>query len=41
VYYKKAGVDIVVLLCGGDKSTQEADVEKEKKILEELEHGTA
>jgi putative component of toxin-antitoxin plasmid stabilization module len=25
---------------GGDKSTQEADVEKAKEILEELEHGT-
>jgi putative addiction module killer protein len=39
VYYKKAGVDIVVLLCGGDKTTQDADVEKAKEILEELEHG--
>jgi putative component of toxin-antitoxin plasmid stabilization module len=26
--------------CGGDKSTQEADVEKAKEILEELDHGT-
>ena len=41
LYYKKAGVDIVVLLCGGDKSTQDADIEKAKEILGELENGTA
>jgi putative addiction module killer protein len=40
VYYKKAGVEIVILLCGGDKSTQDADVERAKEVLEELEHGT-
>jgi len=38
VYYKKIGNDIVVLLCGGDKSTQEADIAKAKKILKELEN---
>ena len=41
LYYKKTGVDIVVLLCGGDKTTQSEDIEKAKKILKELEHGTA
>jgi putative addiction module killer protein len=40
VYYKKVGDDIVVLLCGGDKTTQDADVEKAKEILKELEHGS-
>ena len=37
LYYKKTGFDIVVLLCGGEKSTQKEDVEKAKKILKELE----
>ena len=40
LYYKKAGGDIVVLLCGGDKSSQDADIEKAKEILKELENGT-
>jgi len=38
VYYKETGREIVVLLCGGDKSTQEADIAKAKRILEELEN---
>jgi len=38
VYYKKVGNDIVVLLCGGDKSSQQEDVVKAKKILKELEN---
>jgi putative addiction module killer protein len=38
VYYKRTGHDIVVLLCGRDKSTQEADIAKAKKILEEIEN---
>jgi putative component of toxin-antitoxin plasmid stabilization module len=29
----------VVLLCGGDKSTQDEDIDKAKKILKELENG--
>ena len=37
LYCKKIGFNIVVLLCGGDKSTQEEDVEKAKNILKELE----
>jgi putative addiction module killer protein len=40
LYYKKAGTEIVVLLCGGDKSTQEADIAKAKELLKELENGT-
>jgi putative addiction module killer protein len=38
LYYKKIGNNIVVLLCGGDKSTQDEDVVKAKKILKELEN---
>jgi putative addiction module killer protein len=38
VYYKEDGKEIIILLCGGDKSTQQADIEKAKKIaLEPLE----
>jgi putative addiction module killer protein len=40
VYYKKAGNEIVVLLCGGEKSTQDADIAKAKELVEELENGT-
>ena len=32
VYYKDTGREIIVLLCGGDKRTQETDIEKAKKI---------
>jgi putative addiction module killer protein len=30
LYYKDAGKEIVILLCGGDKSTQQADIAKAK-----------
>ncbi|MDR2136420.1 MAG: type II toxin-antitoxin system RelE/ParE family toxin [Treponema sp.] len=37
IYCKDPGREIIVLLCGGDKSTQQADIEKAKKIaLESL-----
>ena len=39
VYYKKVMGNVVVLLCGGDKSTQEADIKRAKDILRELENG--
>ena len=32
VYYKDTGREIIILLCGGDKSTQQADIAKAKKI---------
>jgi putative addiction module killer protein len=32
VYFKDTGKEIVILLCGGDKSTQTADIEKAKKL---------
>jgi putative addiction module killer protein len=40
IYYKMADTEIVVLLSGGDKSTQDVDIAKAKDILKELEHGT-
>ena len=36
VYCKKIKNEIIVLLCGGNKSTQEEDIEKAKEILKEL-----
>ena len=32
VYYKDTGREIIILLCGGDKRTQEADIEEARKI---------
>jgi putative addiction module killer protein len=40
IYYKTVKDIIIVLLCGGDKSTQEADITKAKEILKGLENGT-
>ncbi len=43
VYYFQRGKQLVILLCGGDKRTQEADVAYAKRLKEEIEHrgGTA
>ena len=32
VYYKDTGEEIIILLCGGDKTTQDADIANAKKI---------
>ena len=32
VYYKDIGKKIIILLCGGDKSTQQADIKKAREI---------
>ena len=32
VYFKDTGKEIIILLCGGDKSTQEADIIRAKDI---------
>jgi putative addiction module killer protein len=34
VYFKDAGKEIVLLLCGGDKSTQQANIKRAKEIAE-------
>jgi putative addiction module killer protein len=36
VYYKDTGNEIIVLLCGGDKSTQSRDIENAKKLAKEI-----
>ena len=38
VYYWRRGQELVVLLCGGDKSTQAADVAEAKRLKDEIEH---
>ena len=37
VYYKDTRKIIIILLCGGDKTTQQEDIVKAKKIARELE----
>lgn len=32
VYYKDTGKEIIILLCGGDKTTQAADIAKARDI---------
>ena len=36
VYYKRTGKTIFVLLCGGDKSTQDRDIGRAKEMAAEL-----
>jgi len=37
VYFTRKGAIVVVLLCGGDKSSQKADIARAKKLAAELE----
>jgi putative addiction module killer protein len=37
VYFTRRGQEIVILLCGGDKSTQSRDIETAKQIVQNLE----
>jgi putative addiction module killer protein len=36
VYYKNTGKEIIVLLCGGDKSTQIQDIKGAKELAKEI-----
>lgn len=36
VYFKESGGKIIILLIGGDKATQQRDIEKAKEILKRL-----
>lgn len=37
VYYTMRGETVTILLCGGDKGTQDRDIERAKKIAKEIE----
>ncbi len=37
VYYAQRGSTLLILLCGGDKSTQDKDIEAAKKLAKETE----
>jgi putative addiction module killer protein len=37
VYFVQRGAELIVLLCGGDKSTQAADIAEAKAMAKEIE----
>ena len=37
VYFRQQGDEIIILLCGGDKSTQSKDIEEAKRLARTLE----
>lgn len=37
VYFRRRGEEIVILLCGGDKSTQEQDIKQARRLAIEQE----
>ncbi|MDR3123228.1 MAG: type II toxin-antitoxin system RelE/ParE family toxin [Treponema sp.] len=37
VYFTQRGQEIIILLCGGDKSTQSGDIKAAKQIAQNLE----
>jgi putative addiction module killer protein len=37
VYFAQRGMTVVILLCGGDKSTQERDIRTAKAMARDLE----
>lgn len=36
LYFTRRGLELIVLLCGGDKSTQTADIKRARKIAMEV-----
>ena len=37
LYFIQRGAELIVLLCGGDKATQRADIEEAKAMAKEIE----
>jgi len=40
LYYMRRGDKVILLLCGGDKSTQTEDVKLAKRLAKEIKNGT-
>jgi len=40
VYFTRRGNTVVLLLCGGDKRSQKADILSARKMAKEFEHGS-
>ena len=38
IYYGMRGNTMIVLLCGGDKGSQESDIAKARELITELDH---
>ncbi|MCK5718403.1 MAG: type II toxin-antitoxin system RelE/ParE family toxin [Thiomargarita sp.] len=36
IYFTKRGKQLILLLCGGNKSTQQADIKRAKTMLKQL-----
>lgn len=36
IYFKQTGKTIVLILCGGDKSSQEGDIKRAKEIAKQI-----
>ena len=41
IYFRRSGEEVILLLCGGDKGTQDRDIVNAKRLAAELEHGNA
>ena len=37
LYFVRRGADIIVLLCGGDKDSQDRDIQRARRLARELE----